>query len=328
MVLRVKAFSIVPIVLCLICCVNCTGPKTPELERSFHFCLLGDMPYYLPVDYERFDNVIEAVNREKPAFTVHVGDTKSGGSPCSNATVQRTWDSFSKFDHPLIYTPGDNEWTDCHRKAAGSMDPLERLSVIRDRFFGSSSSLGGGAPIEMSIQSADTKWRDYPENRMWIREGVVFATLHIVGSHNNNQPDVPRAVEEFVARDKANEAWLENVFAKARSLDAPGLAIFIHANPFGELGRDWDPGFARFLGQLRELTIAFNKPVLVSHGDSHYFRVDKPLMHEGTARDSIENLTRLEVFGARNMHGVRVEVDPKSEQVFRISQLIVKANRR
>ena len=242
------------------------------------------MPYSLPEDYERFDNVIEAVNREKPAFTVHVGDTKSVGSPCSNETVQRTWDSFSKFDHPLVYTPGDNEWTDCHRKAAGSMDPLERLSVIRDRFFGSSRSLGGGTPIEINIQSTDTNWRDYPENRMWIRDGVVFATLHIVGSHNNNQPDVPGAVEEFVARDKANEAWLENAFEKARNLDAPGLAIFIHGNPFGELGRECNLGFARFLEQLRELTIAFSKPVMVSHGGSHYFRVDKPLMLEGTAR--------------------------------------------
>ena len=167
-----------------------------------------------------------------------MGDTKSGGSPCSNETVQRTWDSFSKFDHPLVYTPGDNEWTDCHRKAAGSMDPLERLSVIRDRFFGSSRSLGGGTPIEISIQSTDTNLRDYPENRMWIRDGVVFATLHIFGGHNNNQPDVPGVVEEFVARDKANEAWLENAFEKARNLDAPGLAIFIHENPFGELGRE------------------------------------------------------------------------------------------
>ena len=228
------------------------------------------MPYSLPEDYERFDNVVEAVNREKPAFTVHVGDTKSGGSPCSNETVQHTWDSFSKFDHPLVYTPGDNEWTDCRRKALVSMDPLERLSAVRDRFFGPSRSWGGGTPIEIKIQSTDTNWRDYPENRMWIRDGVVITTLHIVGSHNNKQPNVPGAVEEFVARDKANEAWLENAFAKARNLDAPGLAIFI-------------PGFTRFFEQLRELTIAFSKPVMVSHEGSHYFRVDNSLMHEGTA---------------------------------------------
>ncbi len=317
------------IAICLVCCVSCTGPKSAESEGSFYFCALGDMPYYLPEDYARFDNVIDTVNAEKPDFTVHVGDTKSGGAPCSDEVLQRTWDSFSKFDHPLIYTPGDNEWTDCHRSAAGSMDPRERLSVIRDRFFSSSFSLGGGLPIELSPQSSDPKWEKYPENRMWTRGGVVFATLHIVGSHNNNQADVPGAVEEFVGRDQANEAWLETVFAEARRTDAPALALFIHANPFGDLkAREWDPGFARFLGQFRELTLAFGKPVLISHGDSHYFRVDKPLMHEGTARDSVENLTRLEVFGARNMHAVRVDVDPSSKQVFRISQLIVDENRR
>lgn len=324
-----KFSSIVPIALCLICCVNCTGPKTAEAEETFHFCVLGDMPYYLPEDYARFDNVIETVNTENPMFTVHVGDTKSGGSHCSDESVQRTWESFSKFAHPLIYTPGDNEWTDCHREAAGSMDPLERLAVIRGRFFSTSTSLGGGTPMEMSIQSADTKWMRYPENRMWIHKGVVFATLHVVGSHNNNQTEVPGAVDEFVDRDEANEAWLEAVFAEAQKTNAPALALFIHANPFGDLkSREWDPGFARFLGQFRDLTIAFKKPVLISHGDSHYFRIDKPLMYEGTTRDSIENLTRLEVFGARNMHAVRVDVDLTSTQVFRISQLIVEENRR
>ena len=184
--------------------------------------------------------------------------------------MQHTLDSFSKFDHPLVYTPGDNEWTDCRRKAVVSMDPLERLSAVWDRFFGSSRSRGGVTPIEIEIQSTDTNWRDYPENRMWIRDGVVITTLHIVGSHNNKQPDVPGAVEEFVARDKANEAWLENAFAKVRNLDAPGLAIF-------------NPGFTRFFEQLRELTIAFSKPVMVYHKGLHYFRVDNSLMHEGTA---------------------------------------------
>ncbi len=287
------------------------------------------MPYNLPQDLDRFDNVIDVVNAEDPAFTVHVGDTKSGGTPCSDESVERTWKSFQRFDHPLVYTPGDNEWTDCHRKPAGSMDPLERLAGIRARFFSTSYSLGGGSRIKLEVQSEDRKWRDYPENRMWTREGVVFATLHVVGSQNNTQSAVPGAVEEFLGRDQANEAWLAKAFATADRTEAPGLALFIHANPFGPWGKkEWDPGYARFLGQLRELTVSFAKPVLVVHGDSHYFRVDKPLMREGSARDSVENFTRLEVFGASNMHAVRVDVDPASRQVFQISELIVEKNLR
>jgi len=305
----------------------CDLERVEAKEEPFHFCAVGDMPYFLPQDYARFDNVIAALNAESPAFTVHVGDTKSGGSPCSDYSVQQTWESFSKFDHPLIYTPGDNEWTDCHKVAAGSMDPLERLAVIRKRFFSTTYSLGGGVPIELEVQSQDRKWKLYPENRMWSWNGVVFATLHIVGSQNNKQSEVPGAVDEFRKRDQANEAWLENVFARANEEKTPGMALFIHANPFGELGaKGRKSGYSRFLEQLRELTLAFENPVLVVHGDSHYFRVDKPLMYEGTTRDSVENFTRLEVFGASNMHAVRVDVDPGSRTVFRVSELIVDEN--
>ena len=114
---------------------------------SFHFCALGDMPYELPNDLDRFENVIRVINAQAPVFTAHIGDTKSGGSPCSNKSMDRTWQSFATFDHPLVYTPGDNEWTDCHREAAGGMDPLERLDALRKKFFSNSSTLGGGNAV-------------------------------------------------------------------------------------------------------------------------------------------------------------------------------------
>lgn len=299
-------------------------------DETFHFCALGDMPYYLPADYERFDNVIDVVNAENPAFTVHVGDTKSGSSLCSDESYQRTLESFSRFDHPLIYTPGDNEWTDCNRAAAGSWDAEERLALVRKLFFKDSKTLGGGDAFELSVQSSDPHFTTFVENRMWSKGGVAFATIHIVGSKNNRQENIPGAIEEFLIRDEANEAWLDTVFDRAASTKAPALALFIHANPFRDLKDDRDPdaGFARFLEQLRDRTLAFGKPVLLVHGDSHYFRIDKPMMHEGTKRDSVENFTRLEVFGATNMHALRIDVDPSSPQVFSANQLIVKANRK
>jgi hypothetical protein len=297
---------------------------------SFHFCALGDMPYYLPADYERFDNVIDVVNAENPAFTVHVGDTKSGSSLCSDESYQRTLKSFSRFEHPLIYTPGDNEWTDCNRAAAGDWDAVERLSLVRKLFFKDSNTLGGGDAFKLTVQSSDPQFATFVENRMWSKGHVVFATVHIVGSKNNRQENIPGAVEEFLVRDEANEAWLDTVFNRASSTNAPALALFIHANPFRDLKDERDPnaGFARFLEQLQKRTIAFEKPVLLVHGDTHYFRIDKPMMHEGTKRDSVENFTRLEVFGATNMHALRIDVDPSSPQVFSANQVIVKANRK
>jgi hypothetical protein len=296
-------------------------------ERVFHFCALGDMPYELPEDLKRFDHVIEAINAQSPAFTAHVGDTKSGGSPCSDEAMERAWKSFSKFDHPLVYTPGDNEWTDCHRAAAGGMDPLERLSALREQFFAGSSTLGGGESFDMLIQSDNYRWDRFVENRLWLIQEVVFATLHLVGSQNNNQDEIPGAVAEFRERDAANEAWLADIFELAIARKSPGLCLFIHANPFGNSGESgWNAGFIRFLTQLRELTVAYGGPVLLVHGDSHVFRIDKPLKRVGTSRDNIENFTRLEVFGARNMHAVRVDVYPRSVPVFRISEVLVEKN--
>ena len=49
-------------------------------------------------------------------------------------------------------------------------------------------------------------------------------------------------------------------------------------------------GFTNFLRLLREETIAFGKPVVLVHGDSHYLRIDKPLQDEQGRR--LENLTR------------------------------------
>ena len=185
--------------------------------------------------------------------------------------------------------------------------------------------------MELDAQSADPRWSTFVENRMWRKENVVFATLHLVGSRNNQQPDVPGAIEEFHARDEANEFWLNLIFDEAERSKAVAVALFIHANPFPERGSssgEFKPGIERFVSQLRDLTVRFERPILLTHGDSHYFRIDKPLMRSAESRDSIENFTRLEVFGARNMHVLRVDVDPRSDQVFAVSQLIVEKNRR
>ena len=59
------------------------------------------------------------------------------------------------------------------------------------------------------------------------------------------------------------------------------------------------------------------------HGDTHYFKVDKPLIDE--ARPT-PNITRLETFGSPNANWVRVDVDPSSRDVFIIRQMIVPAH--
>jgi len=68
---------------------------------------------------------------------------------------------------------------------------------------------------------------------------------------------------------------------------------------------------------------------LFVHGDSHFFRTDKPLppLVEGMpVVPSIENLARLETFGTPNHQWVAVSADPNDPNVFSIRQRIVAAN--
>ena len=58
------------------------------------------------------------------------------GTPARHAA-----DLFRSLPVPVLYTPGDNEWTDCHRRRAGGFDPRERLTRLRQMFYDESSVL-------------------------------------------------------------------------------------------------------------------------------------------------------------------------------------------
>lgn len=171
----------------------------------------------------------------------------------------------------MIFTPGDNEWTDCHRTGG---DPLERLAFLREVFYPTDQSLGKRT---LTLEQQSTA---YPENARWQVGEVTFATLHVVGS-NNNLPDAENPVgnaEEYAARNAASLAWLAETFDVAADDQSAAVMLIIQANPGFDLPPEQRTGFNDFLAALEAETIAFGKPVVLVHGDSHYFRIDKPLV--------------------------------------------------
>ena len=76
---------------------------------------------------------------------------------------------------------------------------------------------------------------------------------------------------------------------------------------------------------LERETVAFDKPVVLVHGDTHYFRIDKPLFG-ATSKRILEHFTRVETFGAPDGHWVRGSVDPDDPQVFGFKPEIVQKN--
>jgi hypothetical protein len=218
----------------------------------------------------------------------------------------------------MIYTPGDNEWTDCHRKNNGPFDPIERLAMIREMFFAEPQSLGM-KPMKLERQSESmptfktSDGKGFVENARWTKNGIAFVTAHIVGSNNNFEPRDAKAIAEFQARDAANIAWIKDAFAQANRSGAMALVLAIQANPFvistPSAVFPGHSGFATSIGEtFVPLAHDFAKPVLFVHGDTHLFKIDQPFKKAPT--EWIENITRLEVFGEFQMHAVQVTVDP------------------
>ncbi len=269
--------------------------------QSFTFAAIGDVPYG---PHEEFAALVDKINAQSLAFTIHVGDIKSGSTVCSDETFLSVRQLFDRFDRALIYTPGDNEWTDCHRLNNGRYDPLERLEKIRQLFFASNESLGKQR-LPLQMQSSQKSFTPFVENRRWSQGNVRFATLHLVGSNNNLQPGLP-STSEFAAREHANIAWLKETFAEAKANKDDAVVLAMQADTFfGEPRKG--SGFVRWNAALAQEVAAWGKPVLLIQGDTHQYLIDNPLKDAGGK--PLRQLVRVVVPGEREADAVLIDVD-------------------
>jgi len=273
------------------------------------FVVLGDMPYGESAQAGScYRRLIEAINAIRPAFSVHVGDIKSGSTSCADEALLRQRDNFALFAHPLLYTPGDNEWTDCHRASNGGYSPTERLGRLRNLFFEGRRSLGMAPTPGASQSELSPDFAEYVENRIWEQGVLLFVTVHVVGSNNGLASPAPDARLEFEHRERANRAWLELAFRRAAAMDAGGVVLFMQADPFATRSADEDfpagSGFRGvFAGTLLPLAKAWGRPVLLVHGDEHRLRIDRPFRLSG---QPLDNVFRIEVPGDRDMRALHV----------------------
>lgn len=306
-----------------------TGAAAHGRAGSYTLAVIGDTEYpdsQLGV----LARLISFINTDsRVAITVHVGDIKPGsGSPCTDAYFADVRSVFDRFRQPLVYTPGDNEWTDCHvaAKFNGLYTPTERLHALRRLFFPIPGQTLGERKAQLRSEAAVPAHAAYVENLMWTRARVVFATLNLPGSNNDLAPwgtplpanagDYPSQVAEYAARARANAAWVARAFATATRRRAAGVVLAFQADM-------WDTseaslsGFDSVVRQIGTLAAAFGRPVLLLEGDSHVYRVDhpftpgSPLFAVHPATPVAGNVTRLVVEGSD--HGteyLRLVVDP------------------
>ena len=288
-----------------------TPGEGEESVPEFELGLIGDIPY--TVEEERKTEVLFGeMDSEKLAFVVHVGDIKSGSAPCTDELFLREKERFEDSANPLVYVPGDNEWTDCERTG---YDPIERLERLREIFFVGDESLGEET-IPLTRQSAD-----YPENVRWSYGGATFLGLNVPGPNNNRD----EASSEYARRNEANLEWMHEGFERAAAEESSALMIVFQANPGFELPPEERTGYNDLLAALEEETVAFGKPVALVHGDTHTLRIDKP-MTSSTSGEWVENFTRVETFGSPMVGWVRAGVDTSDPEVFTFQPEMVEEN--
>ncbi len=288
---------------------------------ELHFVALGDLPYGSDeVAGSNYRDLIDSINRTESQFSIHVGDFKSGSTLCSDEEFQRQRRHFDRFSRPVVFTPGDNEWTDCHRKNNGDFDPLERLEKLRSLFFTPDQSLGATSmPVE-SQSVLHPKFSRYIENQRWVIDRILFMTVHIVGSNNNFETRDPKAVAEFFERDAANRAWINAGFDLTGAQKIEAVVVAFQADVFESASHEATfprhSGFLNVVGEtLLPRAAQFGKPVLLINGDTHRFRFDRPF---SLNRNMLVNVYQLIVPGDQDVRAVRVSVDTGAQEPFRL----------
>jgi hypothetical protein len=152
---------------------------------------------------------------------------------------------------PAMFTPGDNDWTDCDRTSNGPFNSLERLQHERDVLFSTDHSFGK-EKMKQEVQtspacegwdhgtSSATTTGACVENRIWTFKKVTYVTVNVQGTCNNlcgsgsatdPAPGDVGDPAEYAARNAADNAWLQAAFDEAVAKKSAGIMVIGQADP-------------------------------------------------------------------------------------------------
>lgn len=291
----------------------------PAATPSTRFVVMGDMPY-TDAEYallEQPDGAIaKAIKALNPPVLIHLGDFKKGRLSCDDERYKDHYRQIAYLNpHRIVYTPGDNDWTDCDRFTFFTRhDELERLTYLRQLFFHQD-------PYQLTKDITGLVRQDgFIENAQWQMGSVVFATLHIPGTNNGRKEilrsDTRDALNEADYRDQSNEKWLNQLFTATESAQAAVIVFhadifeFDYTKPVCTLENRMEcDGYRMIRDLIKSKAAQFKKPVLVVHGDTPAYCLHQPY-------PEIPNLWRLNTSGDYKYTDVsQVLVNPENQDM-------------
>ncbi len=321
---KAAAATVLAAVVALVAAVVASGGAKSSAATTdsdtLTMAVFGDSPYgQTDADTAQFTATpafIKTINDAPDvSLVMHIGDIHSGKQKCTQAYDQSIYDDWTAFKDPLVYTPGDNEWADCHKKnqsggvynavttridffydAPGILtsfaggNPVANLLLVRSIFFPTPGLTLGQRQMKVTSQALNydpshPADRNFVENVMWERSDVLFVTVNLPGG-SNNEGDVwygapnasPDQTLEAAQRTDADLRWLDAAFARAADDKVKAVVIGTQADMWDpENGAAHQANYEPFVKKVADLTTAFGKPVLMFNGDSHVYRSDNPL---------------------------------------------------
>lgn len=136
----------------------------------------------------------------------------------------------------------------------------------------------------------------------------------------SNAPEVDSV--DASRRMDAAAAWITSAFEQAKATNSKGVFLATQVDPWPVGTFEPANGIEPLYGLLAEESVNFDGQVVLAVGDTHIFRIDKPVY--APEQGLVENFTRVEVFGEPTVNWVRVRVDPDTDQLFTFYQEFVR----
>lgn len=241
--LRTLMFVIVIglISIVLICCSSKTVKVKSKMSPVI-FSVMGDVPRS-EVEKILLQEQIRKHNKSSPAqFVFHVGDIKSGKSPCYEDNYELVAGYLKQLNVPVFIVPGDNEWNDCEH-------PDQAWNYWEKHFM----SFDQNWEVTFEVQ----RQQNYPVNIAFVQNDILFIALNLVGGRIHDQTEWDKMLQNAVE-------WVNLQFQQKGVFAA---IIFAQANP--------DDKHKLFMDQFLSLVQRFEHPVLLIYGDGHEWIYDE-----------------------------------------------------
>lgn len=253
----------------------------------------------------RLRTALAETDADNLAFVV-VNGIKAADEPCSDRLYLDRRALLNDAQNGVVMSLAASDWAGC-RDEDGRSAAIGRLARMRELFFPEQFSFGASR-IPLVTQSANARFRMYPENARWEIGDVAFATVDLPANNNDYRFEAGRN-SEFEDRLIADRNWLHQIFTYAKYRKLRGIVLFCDGNPLAPRRHSRRDGYAEIRRQLNALAAGFSGKVLIVHGEP---------ARDGTGRSRIGWHGRLGEVGI-GADWIKLKVDPALPELFAVA---------